>query len=792
MVTFAIKHLATTGTVLAGRAVGDSTGTIVPMRLHFDLRTNYTVNEENGKDPMLVDVLFPSGKYSALDYTPVWEHHRFYGWYTTAVVPSFEEDNTGTRIQPSDAYAYEQNSIYARWQTPATVTFDATSGGGTMPGGWTAPDYYVGQPFAILPQPTKSGETFLGWFLSNGTRITEKTTVPSGTVTLLARYAAVTYATTFEVQITSSYNKFGIYSTTARDVSAPTVVDWGDGTRDVVYGNVSQLVHEYSTAGTYEVGISDSITSFGISANNSTWYGTTAQVRYTMKRVKTLSSSIATYPSYAFYNCSAMTDTLLPSNQSFTNIPSYCFGNCTSLKNVTIPSTVTTISSYAFYYCQSSNFNTITIPATVTSIQDFAFYYCYYLNNITFASGGSLSLGTYAFAYCGYYSNFDIDLSPRIITSIPNYCFYYCRYLRNFTFPQGVTSIGSYTFRYAFYQSTVGSPTVTIPEGVTSINTYAFADTLYLAAIVIPSTCTTIGTYAFYSATRLATITINRSTAPTVQSTTFGDSTSYYTGRTYYSAGTNKLIIPAGATGYASSYWVDPLCNSSRCGFHIEYYGGTEASITFDATTNGGQMPPDWVAPKYYDGCMYLELPVPTHPTLSFGGWYDENDNKVTEYSTVVDGVTLTAKYVASTFTVNLNNQWRLSTTQTNPDSTLYDGVYESYSNYNVNNGYAKMYINVVGYTSFRIYIRSYAESNYDYTIAFEPDVDVSSLPSDKTSGAKASTKGSQQSGQAISNYTAVDYALDGGSHSILICYRKDSSQHTSDDRGYVLIPKNQ
>lgn len=33
-----------------------------------------------------------------------------------------------------------------------------------------------------------------------------------------------------------------------------------------------------------------------------------------------------------------------------------------------------------------------------------------------------------------------------------------------------------------------------------------------------------------------------------------------------------------------------------------------------------------------------------------------------------------------------LNDQWRLSETQANPDSTLYDGVYESFSNKDVNN----------------------------------------------------------------------------------------------------------
>lgn len=37
-----------------------------------------------------------------------------------------------------------------------------------------------------------------------------------------------------------------------------------------------------------------------------------------------------------------------------------------------------------------------------------------------------------------------------------------------------------------------------------------------------------------------------------------------------------------------------------------------------------------------------------------------------------------------------------------------------------------------------------------------------------------------------------IQYSLDGGNHRIMIIYRKDSSTNSNDDRGYVLIPKNQ
>ena len=216
-------------------------------------------------------------------------------------------------------------------------------------------------------------------------------------------------------------------------------------------------------------------------------------------------------------------------------------------------------------------------------------------------------------------------------------------------------------------------------------------------------------------------------------------------------------------------------------------------TVTFDATTNGGVMPDGWIAPYYYAGQPYGELPKPTHDSLSFTGWYDSSGNRITTASIVPEGgVILTARYAALSLTVDLNNQWQLSTTQSNPDQSLYDGVYESFSNKGINNSYDKMYIRLIGYTNFRVYIRSYAEGSYDYTIAFNPDIDVTSLPSYTTTGVKSSTMGKQNGGHTIESYTPVDYKLDGGEHFIVIVYRKDSSDNRNNDQGYVLIPKEQ
>jgi hypothetical protein len=123
-----------------------------------------------------------------------------------------------------------------------------------------------------------------------------------------------------------------------------------------------------------------------------------------------------------------------------------------------------------------------------------------------------------------------------------------------------------------------------------------------------------------------------------------------------------------------------------------------------------------------------------------------------------------------------LKNQWQASSI-TNPDSSLYN-IYESFSNYNVNNGEATMTIMITGGTYFECYIRSYAESNYDYVMISQLDQTITGSTSyTNTTLVKAHTRGNQQSGTALSNYTKVVYDnLDGGTHKITVVYRKDSS----------------
>ena len=133
---------------------------------------------------------------------------------------------------------------------------------------------------------------------------------------------------------------------------------------------------------------------------------------------------------------------------------------------------------------------------------------------------------------------------------------------------------------------------------------------------------------------------------------------------------------------------------------------------------------------------------------------------------------------------IDLNSQWVASTKQVSG----YD-VYMSNSNKGVNSSYASMKFIFKGVPDFKIYINSYAESNYDYTVAWNLDVDFPTInPSYSSTGVKAHTKGNQKDPTSISNFTEVDYSNDGGEHFVVVTYRKDTISNVNDDRGYVAI----
>ena len=152
---------------------------------------------------------------------------------------------------------------------------------------------------------------------------------------------------------------------------------------------------------------------------------------------------------------------------------------------------------------------------------------------------------------------------------------------------------------------------------------------------------------------------------------------------------------------------------------------------------------------------------------------------------------------ITSIYSVNLTVKGNWITSTTNPDSSKYD-AYMSNGSHNVNNGMDCMSITINGYTKFTVYIRSYAESSFDYVTISKLDTPYTGSSSqgysqDSQSYVYAHTKGKSNVGTDLGSYTKVEYNnIDGGLHTIYVYYTKDGSGNDFDDRGYILIPKDQ
>lgn len=122
--------------------------------------------------------------------------------------------------------------------------------------------------------------------------------------------------------------------------------------------------------------------------------------------------------------------------------------------------------------------------------------------------------------------------------------------------------------------------------------------------------------------------------------------------------------------------------------------------------------------------------------------------------------------------------------------------VYQSNDSHNVNNAWDTMKITFSNTDSFDIYIRSYAESTFDYVL-------VSTLNNDylanctTTSAIRSAcnnstyTKAYTRGKQSATNYELVQFTdLDPTQeYYFYVIYQKDNSTNSNDDRGYAYVP---
>lgn len=234
---------------------------------------------------------------------------------------------------------------------------------------------------------------------------------------------------------------------------------------------------------------------------------------------------------------------------------------------------------------------------------------------------------------------------------------------------------------------------------------------------------------------------------------------------------------------------------------NIVSFENTTAKIRKDSSLGNGKVKQTWEDVQIYvtdpstSGSLLL-------PQQSIGGFrvstnLDIQDEYLELYAKP-ENQAIIAQFI--TFDSTNLGQWLMDSTK-NPDKKTYT-CYKSVSNKGTNNSIAKAKISFKGYTSITFYIRSYAESNYDYTVISKenttlPSYSSSAYPGGTSTAVPTTYIKSHTRGKSTSNWnstafwTSVTYSRlsRDTEYTIEVGFVKDSSGHQNDDCGYILIP---
>ena len=466
----------------------------------------------------------------------------------------------------------------------------------------------------------------------------------------------------------------------------------------------------------------------------------------------TINSVADTCCSNMFYNCKKL---ILPSNFSLpaTTLATACyqkmFWGCESLQlssNFTLPATTLAISCYdcMFRDCTNLEFIPTNILSAVTTLDSWCYSGMFYgCTKITSIPNGLLPVTTLV-DHC--YNAMFRDCTS--LTSIPNNLL-------------PATTLQDYCYSQMFYNCSKlqVAPALPAPTLVSNCYNYMFYGCRLLTAV----TC-------------LATANINTNNSTT---TWLGNVNS-----TGVLTVANPTIWPLNSVNGKPNGWtiVAPegtliLDNSTIiCGIK-----GLDKTLTnytntdFTIVSNTGS---SWLTVnKTVDlqNNSYTLQFIGTESNTARSATVQIRNNYNNETANIV------VNQVLPNYTIDLNNAWIVDENQ---QGTNGETVYKSNSSYHVNSGSSTMYITITGYYNFKLRVRTYGQSNYDYLVVSK--LDVTPVKSSSNSNNQWSGYGKASASQ----WYDVEFTnIDGGQHVITLLYGKNATTNSNDDRAYVYIP---
>lgn len=500
----------------------------------------------------------------------------------------------------------------------------------------------------------------------------------------------------------------------------------------------------------------------------------------------TLPSTLTTIGDSGFTNCAKLSEISIPSNVS--SIGNYAFKNCSGITSVAIPTNVQAINTSTFENC--SQLTAMSISVNIKTIKQGAFNGCTGIKKFTY--GGTIE----------QYRNFTKTeswhngITIQKVNCTNGNCYFdgtVSFILATLTYKDGSTyniEGKSSTLRQSdITASTLPSKNdiikVEIGEDTTIISQSTFEGCSGITSVSLPSTLRTIDYGAFAGCESLTSIYYN-GTIDNWNNITIGSNWNYIVHKDFRVICTDGYITTDGIAhqNILNGISIDSVetIEASKYVMKVKYNPkySTYTGVTWEIVSGS-----EFASIDESTGLMTIKD--------------NANKNDVTVKATSTHNTEFTAQttvnvtYLNKFIDVNLNAYGSWVVSDINPDSNTYDS-YMSNASKGVNNGYDIMQVTFTGYENFVIYINSYAESNFDYTIASNLDA---ALPTSEPAyneysmGIKDYTRGRQSDpSNGLSAYTKVEYPNDGGTHTIWIAYRKDSSGNSDNDRGYVLLPK--